>query len=162
MFSIGVRNRKSGEIMNIQNVGETFTKVFLFVLGLIMVVPALGKLYTYCSYRYLGNTTYGIVDHPSSARDLGGRPLIQYTDGAGTVHEFKSRAKTHWFYTPIKGEKIKIFIHKTDARKAIVDNLFHYLILPLIFLAAGCYCCLHAVFDRDNLSPGKRIASAGQ
>lgn len=137
-------------------IGTGFMRIFILLLGLMMLLSALNKLYIYCSYRYLGHMTYGIVDHPSSGRDIGGRPLIQYKDLTGRVHEFKSRAKTHMFYTPQKGEKIKIFIHQSDPQKVIVDNLFYYVFLPLIFLVAGCYCFLHAVFDRNGPTVKKR------
>ncbi|MFW2367258.1 MAG: hypothetical protein ACN4GW_12630 [Desulforhopalus sp.] len=140
-------------------ISTSFMRIFILLLGLMMVLPALNKLYIYCSYRYLGHMTYGIIDHPSSGRDIGGRPLIQYNDLTGSVHEFKSRAKTHLFYTPQKGEKIKIFIHQSDPQKAIVDNLFHYVFMPIIFLAAGCYCCLHAVLDRNLPAVKKRAAT---
>ncbi len=89
--------------------GTFFMRIFVFVLGLIVILPAVNKLYSYCTYRYRGEMVYGIITHPAFSRDLGGRPLIQYTDAKGGVHEFKSRAKTHWFYAPKNGEKSKYF-----------------------------------------------------
>lgn len=133
-----------------------FVRFFIFILGLIMVLPALNTLYTYCSYRYMGNTTIGVIDHPSSGRDLGGRPLIKYTDVPGNVHVFKRRAKTHLFQTPQKGEKIQLFIHKSDPQKAIVNNLLYYILLPLIFLAGGCYCCLYAILNKNYIYEDKK------
>ncbi|WP_136806520.1 hypothetical protein [Desulfosediminicola flagellatus] len=139
--------------------GTLFVRVFMFILGLIVALPALNTLSKYSNYRFLGSMTYGVIDHPSSGRDFGGRPLIQYVDMAGSTHEFKSRAKAHIFQTPKKGEKIKIFIHKSDPQKAIVDNLFYYVVLPLIFLAVGCYCCLSALFGRKGRSHEEKVVS---
>lgn len=131
-------------------IGQLSLRIFVFFLGLLLVLPALNKLYTYYNYRYLGSMTYGVIDHPSSGRDIGGRPLIQYRDPAGRVHEFKSKAKTHWFYAPKKGEKIKVFIHKNDTQKAIVNSMFHYVFLPLILFATGSCFCLYAIFQKKD------------
>lgn len=131
--------------------GQISLRIFVFLLGLILVLPALNKLYTYCTYRYLGSVTYGIIDHPSSGRDIGGRPLIQYRDKAGSVLEFKSKAKTHWFYAPKKGEKIKVFIDKNDTQKVIVNSLFYYVFLPLILLVTGSCFCMYAIFPHFKL-----------
>lgn len=147
-------------VMKSTSFGTVFVRVFMFILGLMVALPALNTLSTYCNYRFLGSMTYGVIDHPSSGRDFGGRPLIQYVDMAGSSHEFKSRAKTHVFQTPKKGEKIKIFIHKSDPQKAIVDSLFYYVLLPLIFLAAGCYCCLSSLFGRKSMSPLNTVVSS--
>lgn len=138
-------------------IGPVSLRVFVFLLGLIMTLAAFNKLYTYCSFRYFGTVAYGIIEHPSASRDLGGRPLIQYLDESGNTHEFKSRAKTHWFKTPERGEKIKVFIHGKEPHKAIVDSLFYYVFLPLIFLACGCYCCGYAIFHRKNLDMEKTV-----
>lgn len=146
---------------NFHFLGTIFTRTFIFLLGLMMVLSALHKLYIYCNYRYLGSMAYGIIDHPSSGRDFGGRPLIEYTGLDGRVHEFKSRAKTHLFYTPKRGEKIKILIHKSDPQKVIVDNLFHYVLLPLIFLCAGIYSCSFAVAGRNSSSLRNKITTVG-
>jgi hypothetical protein len=137
----------------IVNHGYSFLRIFIFLLGLIMAVPAVNILYTYYNYRCQGEVTYGIVDHPSSDRGLGGRPLIQYKDFLGEVHEFKSKAKTHWLYTSKKGEKIKVFFDKNEPQRAIVDSLFYYFFLPLIFFASGCYCCVYAIFLHKENKP---------
>lgn len=130
--------------------GTISLRIFIFLLGLVMALPALNMLYTYCNYRYFGSMVYGTVSHPSSGRDMGGRPLIEYADARGEVHEFKSRAKTHLFYAPKKGEKIKIFFHRKDPQKAIVDSLLFYVLLPLIFLAVGCCFFMYAILGRRN------------
>ena len=131
-------------------IGTISLRIFIFLLGLIMALPAVNLLYTYYKYRCQGEVTYGIVDHPSSDRGLGGRPLIQYKDFLGEVHEFKSKAKTHWFYTPKKGEKIKVFFDKNEPQRAIVDSLCYYFFLPLIFLTAGCCFFMYAILGRKN------------
>jgi len=132
--------------------GAVFVRFFVFSLGLLLVIPACHKLYSYGSYRYKGTAGYGTISHPLSSRDMGGRPLIRYTDGEGTTHEFKSRAKTHWFYTPRKGERVKIYFHKDRPDEVIVANPFHYVVLPLVFLAVGSYCCLYAI----GLQPARK------
>lgn len=123
---------------------RVFVRLIILFIGLIIIVPAANTLFTYGKYRYLGIEAWGIIDHPSSSRDFGGRPLIQYRDGDQKLHEFKSKAKTHWFKTPKKGERINIFIHRDEPGRAIVNNLFHYVLLPLVFLFAGGYCCLYS------------------
>lgn len=120
--------------------GPAFTRIFVFLLGLLIISGSANKLYIYCGLRFLGNTTYGVIDHPASGRDFGGRPLIQYKDSLGNMYDFKSRAKTSWFHTPIRGERIRIFYDKNNPRKAIVDSLSYHLVLPLIFFITGCYC----------------------
>ena len=104
------------------------------------------KIHTYGSYRFWGETTFGKVEHPASSRGLGGRPLIQYEDNSGLVHEFKSVAKTHWFFRPETGEKIKIYFDKDEPQNAIVDSLFFYVVLPMIFICMGGFCCVYAIF----------------
>lgn len=137
-------------------IGGIITRLFIFSLGIIMIIPALNQLYTYGNYIFWGDSTYGVIDHPASSRDIGGRPLIRYEDMTGSIHEFKSRAKTHLFFTPQRGEKIKILIAGDDSRKAIVNNLFHYLVLPLIFLVAGGYCCLYVLRGRKGNAEGAK------
>lgn len=130
--------------------GSLFLRGFIFLLGLIVLMAAVNKLYTYCNYRFRGVMVYGVIEHPSSGRDIGGRPLIQYKDASGSMHEFKSKAKTHWFYKPQKGEKIKIFFYENEPQRAIVDNFFYYVFLPLIFFVVGTYCCLKSIHGYPN------------
>ena len=126
--------------------GEVFTRLLMFFIGLIMLVPAANKLYDYSSLRFYGTHANGTVAHPSSSRDLGGRLLVQFRDEQGIIHEFKSRAKTHWFKKPVIGENIEIFFDKEAPDKVIVNNFFHYIFLPLLFVMAGCYCCLKSIW----------------
>ncbi len=130
-------------------------RVLAVSVGLVLLIPAGYKLLTYCSFRFLGNHTEGIVIHSSSGRDMGGRPFLQYEDGGGSLHEFKSRAKTHWFKRPVLGEKIEVFIDKNDPGTAIVNNLFYYVYLPLLLIVVGGWCFLlgiwfHRERDRDG------------
>ena len=126
--------------------GKLFIQSFIFLIGIMVLASGASKLYKYCSSRFLGESAYGIVDRPSAGRGLGGRPLIQYEDSSGVMHEFKSVAKTHWFYRPKAGEKIKIFIKKSEPQHAIVDSWIFYLFFPILFLVVGSYCCLYAIF----------------
>lgn len=96
-------------VMKASLIGPISMRIFIFLLGLMMVLTAINKLYSYLQYRYRGNMAYGIIDHPSASRDFGGRPLVQYESASGEVYELKSEAKTHWFRTPRKGERVKIF-----------------------------------------------------
>ena len=126
--------------------GEVLTRILILVLGLIMFIPAAHQLYRYCQLQFFGIHTTGTVTHSSSGRDWGGRPLIQYVDQDGSLHEFKSKAKTHWFTRPVKGEKIEVLFDRTDSSEVIVNNIFYYVIVSLAFIAAGCYCCLRSIW----------------
>lgn len=143
--------------------GTILSRTLMFFIGLVVAVPALNTLHTYFSYRLHGKLAYGIIDHPSASRDIGGRPLVEYTDSSGTRHEFKTRAKTHWFVNPQKGEEVRIYISGDDPGQAIADNLFHYVFLPLLLLGTSCCCWQYAIFDKstdrntDNDSPNNAI-----
>lgn len=80
---------------------------------------------------------------------MGGRPFVEYKDLQGKSYERKSKAKTHWFVSPRVGEKIKVFYDKRDPNIAIVNDTFHYIILPLGFIITGI-CFIFYVF-RDSL-----------
>jgi len=126
--------------------GEVFTRLLMAAVGLMMLVPAINKLHIYSSLILFGNHADGIVVYSSSGRDWGGRPLLQYRDEQNIIHEFKSRAKTHWFKKPIKGEIVEIFFDKKTPDKAIVNNFYYYVFLPLLFAAVGCYCCFKSIW----------------
>jgi hypothetical protein len=121
-------------------------QIFIFLLGFMVFAAGAAKIYTYTTYRFWGEATLGEVEHPASSRGIGGRPLIQYADSSGLLHEFKSVAKTHWFFKPETGEKIKIYFDKDEPQNAIVDSLFFYVVLPLFFISIGCFCCVYAIF----------------
>ena len=78
---------------------------------------------------------------------MGGRPFVEYKDMQGTSYERKSKAKTHWFFAPKVGEKIRVFYDKRDPNIAIVDNTFYYIVLPLCFIIAGSFTILYSVRD---------------
>ena len=129
---------------------------FIFLLGVLVLAAGLNKFSTYCFYRLRGVAVYGVVDHPSSGRGLGGRPVVQYADRSGTLHEFKSVAKTHWFYRPEAGEKIKIYYDNKQPHKAIVDNWFFYLFLPLLLIVVGLYFCIYALWIHREPGSARR------
>ena len=131
--------------------GEIFTRILILVLGLIMFIPAANQLYRYCQLQFFGIHATGTVTHSSSSRDWGGRPLIQYEDQEGSLYEFKSKVKTHWFTKPVKGEKIEVLFARADSSQVIVDSIFYYVIVSLIFLVAGCYCCLRSIWIRRTV-----------
>ena len=68
---------------------------------------------------------------------MGSRPFVEYKDLSGKAYYIKSKAKTHWLYAPVKGEKIRVFYQKKDPGTAMVDSLFYYVFLPLGFMAVG-------------------------
>ena len=78
---------------------------------------------------------------------MGGRPFVEYKDMQGTSYERKSKAKTHWFFAPKVGEKIKVFYDERDPTEAIVDNTFHYILLPLFLIISGISCIFFVVKD---------------
>lgn len=134
--------------------GKLFIQSFIFIIGFMVLAAGASNLYKYFNYRFWGETTYGFVDHPSSGRGLGGRPLIHYKDSSGAKHEFKSVAKTHWFHRPKTGEKIKIYIKKSEPQRAIVDSLFFYLFFPTLCVIVGSYCCIYAILFHKEQGGG--------
>jgi hypothetical protein len=137
--------------------GEVFTRLMMVFIGLLMLVPSAHKLHVYCSLRFFGTHADGTVVHSSSGRALGGRPLLQYRDEQGTIYEFKSRAKTHWFKRPVVGETIEIFFDKEAPNKAIVNNFTYNVFFPLLFGVAGCYCCLKSIWFHSSKSKKKEV-----
>lgn len=123
--------------MRPESIGKFVTKLIILSFGLLFLIAPAYKLYTYCVFRYDAVSVDGIIIDSSSGRDLGGRPFVEYKDLRGNAHERKSKAKTHWFFTPEVGEKVQVFYNKRDPNEAIVDSSFHYIILPLFFIAVG-------------------------
>ncbi len=130
--------------------GNIATKLIILSLGLLFLLPSAYKLYTYCTFRYHAISADGIITDASRGRDLGGRPFVTYQDLLGNSYERKSKAKTHWFFAPKVGEKIKVLYDKRNPAVAIVDSTIHYIVLPLIFIATGA-CLLYCLL-RDSLS----------
>ena len=120
----------------------------------MVFVAGASKLYTFGSFRFWGETTLGEIVHPASSRGLGGRPLIQFEDSSGLVHEFKSVAKTHWFFKPQTGEKITVYFDKDEPQKAIVDSRFYYVVLPILFICVGGFCSVYAILFHQEKSDG--------
>lgn len=138
--------------------GNFVIKLIMLSLGLLFLLPPAYKLYTYCAFRSHAISVDGIIIDSSRGRDMGGRPFVEYKDAQGKSYERKSKAKTHWFFAPRVGEKIKVFYDKQDPNIAIVNDTFHYIILPLGFIITGI-CFIFYVL-RDSLSEiGKDPAS---
>lgn len=151
--------------MNSQSIGDLAAKSLALVVGLMLLLPSGYKLYSYCIFRYQSVAVTGTVENPMRGRDLGSRPLIVYKDLQGNVHEFKTRAKTHWFFAPQKGEPITVFVDERDPQIAMVDSRFHYLFLPLFFfLTGGIAVCRFirdgwtALVHRSGRSPGPQAS----
>ena len=133
--------------MSASIVGSILTRLFCLGIGLVCLLPSAYKLAAYGMFRYRAVAVRGVIEHPSAGRDLGGRPLIAYTDHQGLTHEFKSRAKTHWFTAPRKGERIKVFYLAHDPQSAVVGSLFHHILFPLMLSGVGGYCCYCVLKD---------------
>jgi hypothetical protein len=136
------------------SIGTITAKLIILSLGLLFLLPSAYKLYTYCTFRYRAISVDGIITDALRGRDLGGRPFVAYEDLLGNSYERKSKAKTHWFFAPKTGEKIRVFYDKRDPAVAIVDSTIHYIIIPLFFIATGA--CFLFCFLRDSLSERKQ------
>jgi len=117
--------------------GNLMTQVLMLFFGLLLLVPCAYKLTTYVVFRNHAIAVDGIIDKPARGMELGSRPFVEYKDLQGNVYYMKSKAKTHWFYAPKKGAKIKVFYLEKDPGTAMVDSLFYYVFLPLGFMAVG-------------------------
>ena len=127
------------------SIGNFTTKLIILFFGLFFLLPPGYKLYTYCAFRFNAVPVDGIIVDPSRGRDLGGRPFVEYKDSRGNSYERKSKAKTHWFFAPKVGEKIKVFYNKRDPNVAIVNSAFYYIYLPLFFIVIGA-CFIFCLF----------------
>ena len=117
--------------------GNLMTQALMLAFGLMLLLPCSYKLYTYGIFRGQATAVNGIIDKPARGMEMGSRPFVEYRDHQGNVYYLKSKAKTHWFYAPVKGEKIKVFYLQKDPKTAMVDSLFYYVFLPLGFMAIG-------------------------
>lgn len=134
------------------NAGSVFLRAFFLLLGIMMLAAGFGKLYYYVDFRLMGFDTFGVIEHPATTTVMGGRPLIRYEDALGNIHEFRSRAKTHWFHKPQKGETLRVIYKKQESQSAIVNNVLYYVILPLGFIVVGCFFTLQAVSPKKSYS----------
>ena len=132
------------------SIGNIVTKLIILSLGLLFLLPSASKLFTYCAFRYHAISVDGIIIASSRGRDLGSRPFVGYKDLLGNLYERKSKAKTHWFFAPKVGEKVKVLYDKHDPNVAIVDSAFYYIFLPLCFIVIGA-CFIFCLF-RDSMS----------
>lgn len=118
-------------------IGNLLVKIVTLLLGLILFLPSSYKLYTYCIFRYSSTAVYGTIEKPMQSRDIGNRPFIVFKDTQGKEHEFRSKAKTNWFFANKKGDEIKVLFLKNDPQQAIVDSVFYYIVLPISFCCMG-------------------------
>lgn len=132
------------------NTDSVFLRAFFLLVGCMMLIAGFSKLYYYLDFRLVGTQTSGIIEHPATTTVLGGRPLIRYEDALGKIHEFRSKAKTHWFSKPQKGEAVSVIYKKQESQRAVVNNLLYYVILPLGFIAVGCYFSFQAVYLKNR------------
>lgn len=130
------------------SIGNLFTRLIVLSLGLLFLLSSGYKLCTYCAFRYHAISVDGIIVDPSRGRDIGGRPFVEYKDSLGNLYGRKSRAKTHWFFAPKIGEKVKVHYDKSDPNVAIVDSTLHYIFFPLIFIAMGAGLLFCLIRDR--------------
>jgi hypothetical protein len=60
--------------MNSSDIGELFTRLFVLLLGLMILIPSVYKLCSYCVFRYQSVQVYGSIDRPLWGRNfLGGQ-----------------------------------------------------------------------------------------
>jgi hypothetical protein len=139
--------------------GNLAARLFVTSLGLLFLFPSAYKLYSYSVFRYQAVSVDGVVTDAGRGRDLGGRPFVAYQDLQGHSYEKKSAAKTHWFVAPRIGEKLAVFYDPDDPGRAIVDSPFHYILLPIFFIAVGACFLIGAV--RESQREIRRSASKG-
>jgi len=132
------------------NKDSAILRVFFLLLGIMMIITGCSKLYYYVDFRLMGVETSGIIEHPATTTVLGGRPLIRYEDGLGETHEFRSKAKTHWFTKPQKGESLSIVYKRIEGQSAIANNLLYYVIGPICFMVIGCFFLFQAIYLKNN------------
>lgn len=126
-------------------------RVFFLLVGVMMIITGCSKLYYYVDFRLMSVEVSGIVDHPATTTVLGGRPLIRYEDARGNIHEFRSKAKTHWFTKPQKGETLNILYKKNASQKAIVNDLLYYIFGPIGFIVVGVFFLIQAIHQKNKL-----------
>ena len=120
-------------------------RVLFMSVGVMLLIAGLNKLYFYVDLRFVGTETEGIIEHPVTRTVLVGRPLIRYEDATGKTLEFRSKAKTHWFSKPQKGETLSIIYESQGKQREIVNNFLYYVFLPIGFIVVGGYFLLNAL-----------------
>jgi hypothetical protein len=128
-------------------IGNLVTKLMILSLGLVFLLPAAYKSYTYYEFRRHAVSVDGIITKSSRGGDIGGRPFVEYKDLQGKSYGIKSRAKTHWFFAPRVGEKLSVYYDKNDPNNAIVDSVFYYILLPIGFMAVGVGVIFYVIRD---------------
>ncbi|RLB84670.1 MAG: hypothetical protein DRH26_18990 [Deltaproteobacteria bacterium] len=129
--------KKTGSKIKLTGLGNLMTRLLMLFFGLVLLVPCAYKLYAYGIFRDQAIAVSGVIDKPARGLEMGSRPFVEYEDLQGNVYYIKSKAKTHWFYAPVKGEKIRLFYLEKDPGAATVDSLFYYVLLPMGFMAVG-------------------------
>ena len=67
--------------------GNHFTKLLVFSMGSLFLIPATYKLGTYTLFRHYAIAVDGIITASSRGRDNGGRPFVEYRDLQGKSYE---------------------------------------------------------------------------
>ena len=118
--------------------GQLTPQVLVLVLGLMVCLPSAYRIYHYLKFRHSAVAVYGVVDKPcAGGSGFGATPLVEFQDREGRRHVIKSQVKTHFFVAARKGEPIKVLFSAQAPETALVDSLFHYIMLPLIFAVIG-------------------------
>lgn len=133
------------------NKDSAIIRFFFLLVGIMMIIAGCSKLYYYVDFRLMGVESSGTIEHPATTTVLGGRPLIRYKDGLGKTHEFRSKAKTHWFARPQKGESLSIVYKRNEGQSAIANNLLYYVIGPIGFMVAGCFFLIQAICLKNKV-----------
>lgn len=126
-----------------------FQRLIGLVIGMSLLIPFGYRLYTYGVFNYRSVAVDGIVVKSLRGRDLGGRAILEYRDLEGNTHEIASKYKIHWLYAPKKWERVTVRFLPDEPEKAIVESLFHYVVLPLFCISVGGWLIVSMV-KRDR------------
>lgn len=125
--------------------GNLFSNLLIISIGLLFLIPPSIKLINYCSFRLNSVCTEGVVVKEGMGRFTGSKPFVEYFDNKGEFHEFKSEVNFHWFFSPKRNEKLEILYLKESTDVAIINNSFHYIILPFLMIAIGLAVLLRII-----------------
>ncbi len=123
--------------MDCDNSANLFLRSFVFLLGLIIIVPTMYKVYHYTTLRMHCSLTYGWVSRTGQGQYLGSRPYVTFSDANGVIHEVRSNVNYYFLFAPQIGKKLRVFYRESEPESALVDNWVHYILLPVIFLCLG-------------------------